>query len=150
MICKAKVRICKRRGAALLITVLVAFLMLSVLTMVVFNIAMNISHVERWQTAHYEKTRLVYLARSAVNAVIEAASDDIASLGASSSTPINKQGTIPITDAGAVSLDIVISGDASPYLIFRAKAYNASDQSVTVTAKYDTDTKKIIKWSGGL
>jgi Tfp pilus assembly protein PilX len=150
MIRKTQIKISKRRGAALLITVLVAFLMLSVLTMVVFNIAMNISRVERWQTEHYEKVRLAYLARSAVNAAIEAASSDLASLGASSSTPINKQGTISIPDTEAISLDMVISGDASPYLVFKAKAYDGSDQSVTVTAKYDTANKKITKWSGGL
>ncbi len=137
----------KRRGAALLSLVFVAFIILSIISVAVFNIAMQTSRVERWQIEHNEKLRLSYLAYSSANAVVEAISDDLASLGASPSSPINKQGTTSVVDdTHAMSLDIVISGDASPYLLVKTKAYNNGSQSLTVTAKYNTTTNKVVLW----
>ena len=54
----------KRRGAALIITVLISFILLSVLSLVAFNITVGTLRVERGQTEHYEEQRLFFLARS--------------------------------------------------------------------------------------
>ena len=134
----------KRKGLALLGLVLVAFIILSIFSFVLFSISIRTLNVDIWQSKHYETLRLSYLSRSTANAVVEAISDDLASLG---SFPINKHGTTSITSTTPTSVDIVISGDVAPHLTIKAKSINNSAQAVTVTVKYNTSTKKVLQWS---
>jgi len=133
----------KGKGHALLSIVLVSFIVLSVFSFVIFSISMRTLNVEIWQTKHYEKLRLSYIARSAANSVVEAISADLAALGA---FPVNKHSTATISSISPTEIDIVISGDVSPHLIVKAKAANEDDQSVTVTIRYNIETRKIIQW----
>ena len=139
----------RSRGVALLVLVLVAFVLLSVLAAVVFGVAMQTSKIENWQADHNDRLRLSYLARSSANTVIEAISDDLASLGASEAHPIDKKTSIKLTEADAVSLDIEITGDASPYLLVKTKASDGKAEPVTVTARFNAVTKQIAEWGGG-
>ena len=132
----------KNKGMALLSLVFLAFIVLSVFSLVVFSISIRTLNVEIWQSKHYETLRLSYLARSTANAVVEAIRSG--DLGSPVSFPINKQGTKYID--GTTAIDIVISGDVAPHLTVKAKAANDNAQSVTVTVKYNTATKKVLQW----
>ena len=59
----------KRRGAALIVTVLISFILLSVLSLVAFNITVGTLRIEEWQTEHYEEQQLLFLARSGAAAL---------------------------------------------------------------------------------
>jgi len=140
----------RSRGVALLVLVLVAFVLLSVLAAVIFSVSMQTYKIESWQADHNNRMRLSYLARSSANAVIEGISDDVASLGASELHPIDKKASVKLIDADAVSLDIEITGDASPYVIVKTEASDGKAEPVTVTAQFNVNTKKIVNWGGSL
>ena len=131
----------KKKGMALLSLVLLAFIVLSIFSFVIFSISIRTLNVEIWQAKHYETLRLSYLARSTANAVVEAISGDLASLG---SFPIDKHGSKIIE--GTTTIDIIISGDVAPHITVKAKAANDNAQSVAVTVKYNTATKKVLQW----
>ena len=133
----------KRPGWALISVVLLSFIVLSIFAMVLFGISMRTLKIQNWQTEHYEELRLSYVARSSTNAVVEAISDDLASLGA---FPIDRHGTATVSSMATTTLDIVISGDTSPYLVVKTKASNDKGQAVTVTARYNTITNKVAQW----
>lgn len=144
----------RRRGVAVLGMVLAVFVVLSIFALVAFNISMRTLNVEAWQTQHYEKTRLLYLARSGVNAVAEQLmqyqKDNGKAFDCFSSDPFNDKntGSITINDSGFdVDMEITVSGDFEPYLSLIGKVTNSDSKSVIVSALYDTETEKIVDWS---
>ena len=145
----------RRRGVAVLGMVLAVFVVLSIFALVAFNISLRTLNVEAWQTQHYEKTRLLYLARSGVNAVAEQLmqyqkGNVNASFDCFSSDPFNDKntGSITINDSGFdVDMEITVSGDFEPYLSLIGKVTNSDSKSVIVSALYDTNAKKIVDWS---
>lgn len=134
----------RRQGFGLLILVLSTFVLLSILTIVIFSISMRTLNVEVWESKHYETLRLSCLARSAANAVVEAISDDV-TVFIPSNFPINRNATTNITSINPTTLNIVISGDVPSRLNVKAMAANNKNQSVTVTVRYNNTTKKIIQ-----
>ena len=115
----------KRRGAALIITVLISFILLSVLSLVAFNITVGALRVERWQTEHYEEQRLLFLARSGAAALGAQLKKDYGMSG--SGETVDKHGVMDVIDPAlgfAASLDMAVSADAG-----------ASYMRISVTAR---------------
>lgn len=144
----------KRRGLALIGLVFVSFLVLSVFALVAFTISTRTLNIEIWQAKNYERIRLSYLARSAVNAaaeeLIEYQKDNDGDFDYFSTNPFidTNTGTIELNDADfSATLELTVSGDVDPFLYIIGKAENDGDQTVVITALYDTEKEKIVEWS---
>lgn len=144
----------KRKGLALIGLVFVSFLVLSVFALVAFTISTRTLNIEIWQAKNYERIRLSYLARSAVNAaaeeLIKYQKDNTGNFNYFSSDPFNdtKTGTLTFSDADfSATLELTVSGDVDPFLYIIGKAENDDDQIVVVTGLYDTEKEKIVEWS---
>ena len=133
----------KRRGAALIITVLISFILLSVLSLVAFNIT-----VERWQTEHYEEQRLLFLARSGAAALGAQLKKDYGTSGAGET--VDKHGVMDVTDAArgfAASLDMTVSADAGAgYMRINVTARGPEGKSAAVSCRYGRDNGEIYGW----
>ena len=143
----------RSRGVALLALVLVCFVVLSIFSVVAFSISTRTLGVERWQREHYERSRLTYIARSAVNAAAEEIAryqqENGGAFDCFSSDPFNAKsvGTVGISDFGfTANLQLTVSGDIEPYLYIEGVSSNAKAGSVVVSALYDTEKKKIVDW----
>ena len=144
----------KRKGLALIGLVFVSFLVLSVFALVAFSISTRTLNIEIWQAKNYERIRLSYLARSAVNAaaeeLIEYQKDNAGDFDYFSNDPFNdtNTGTMELNDADfSATLELTVSGDVDPFLYIIGKAENDDDQTVVITALYDTEKEKIVEWS---
>ncbi|WP_278550800.1 hypothetical protein [Cloacibacillus evryensis] len=133
----------KRRGAALIITVLISFILLSVLSLVAFNIT-----VGRWQTEHYEEQRLLFLARSGAAALGAQLKKDYGTSGAGET--VDKHGVMDVTDAArgfAASLDMTVSADAGAgYMRINVTARGPEGKSAAVSCRYGRDNGEIYGW----
>lgn len=143
----------RSRGIALLVLVLICFVVLSIFSVVAFSISTRTLGVERWQREHYERARLAYVARSAVNAAAEEIAKYQQENGGAFdyfvSDPFNAKsvGTVGIDDAGfTATLQLTVSGDIEPYLYIEGRSSNVKAGSVAVSALYDTEKKKIVDW----
>lgn len=144
----------KREGLALIGLVFVSFLVLSVFALVAFTISTRTLNIEIWQAKNYERIRLSYLARSAVNAaaeeLIKYQKDNAGDFDYFSNDPFNdtNTGTMTLSDADfSATLELTVSGDVDPFLFIIGKAENDDDQAVVVTALYDTKKEMIVEWS---
>jgi Tfp pilus assembly protein PilX len=143
----------RRRGVAIIGIVLVMFVLFSIVTLVAFNAGMQTLFIEKWQTQHFEKSRLTYLARSAVNAaaeqLIEYQKDNAKAFNYFSDHPFDDKntGSVVINDSDFnVTLELTVSGDTEPYLYIMGKATNSDSKSSVVSATYDTEKEKIVEW----
>ncbi|MDO4561789.1 MAG: hypothetical protein Q4C86_12660 [bacterium] len=138
----------KRRGAALIITVLISFILLSVLSLVAFNITVGALRVERWQTEHYEEQRLLFLARSGAAALGAQLKKDYGTSG--SGETVDKHGVMDVTDPArgfAASLDMAVSADAgASYMRISVTARGTEGKSVAVSCRYGKDNGEIYGW----
>ena len=138
----------KRRGAALIVTVLISFILLSVLSLVAFNITVGTLHIEEWQTEHYEEQQLLVLARSGAAALGSQLKDTYGK--GNTDKAISKSGTMDVTDAArgfAASLDLAVSADAyASYMKIKVTARGAGGKSVSATCRYGRDNGEIYGW----
>ncbi len=139
----------KRSGAALIATVLVGFLVLSLLSAVVISITRKTLRVEAWQTEQIEMIRLDYLARTAAKAVTNKLTVDPDVFGV-----LNRNGFVSqpktITDgAFSATVEITIKGDDQRANVV-AKASSEKGGSAVVRTTIDlTTTPKSVTWSSG-
>lgn len=138
----------KRRGATLIVTVLISFILLSVLSLVAFNITVGTLRIEEWQTEHYEEQQLLFLARSGAAALGSQLKKEY--WKADNGEEINKSGVINVTDAArgfAASLDLAVSADAyASYMRIKVTARGAGGKSVSATCRYGRDNGEIYGW----
>lgn len=144
----------RRKGVALVGLVFVSFLVLSVFALIAFSISTRTLNIEIWQAKNYERIRLSYVARSAVNAAAEELIKYQENNGGNfdyfSSDPFNDKntGTITLSDADfSATLGLTVSGDIDPFLYIIGKAENDDGQISVVTALYDTEKEKVVEWS---
>ncbi|MDO5116265.1 MAG: hypothetical protein Q4D58_09235 [Synergistaceae bacterium] len=138
----------KRRGAALIVTVLVSFILLSALSVAAFNITVGTLRVEKWQVEHYEEQQLLFLARSGAAALGALLEEEYGRSG--SGGVINKRGVMSVADAArgiAASLDMAVSADAGEgYMRISVTASGAGGKSVAVSCRYGRDNAEVYGW----
>ena len=146
----------KRQGAALLGIVLVSFILLTIFSLVAFNIAINTMKVENWQRGHFESQQMNYLARAAIIIAGKTLSDDMTA--ADMSKTVNRVTCINIADkdkAFAASVDLLLSGDANAgYVNIKAAAYAplsaaSNDTKSIMSAKFSKSSRKLFGWDEG-
>lgn len=144
------IRLSKRPGAALLGTVLVSLIILSIFSAVAFNIAVNAMRVERWQSEHYQDQRLQYLARSGAIALAGAVTKAVSDDGFLFNGTIDKHQEVKMTDTErglAASVDFIMSADSGAAdITLLVKAYDAKDNTRKLQATYNKSSKKVTEW----
>lgn len=138
----------KRRGAALIVTVLISFILLSVLSLVAFNITVGTLRIEGWQTEHYEEQQLLFLARSGAAALGSQMKKEY--WKADNGEKINKSCVINVTDAARgfeASLDLAVSANAgASYMRIKVTSSGAGGKSVFASCRYGRDNGEIYGW----
>ena len=137
----------RKKGAALLAIMLVGFIVLSVLSFAAFNYATQATRVENFQTEHYQKERLQYIARSAAIALSGALGTHYAADTDRLPMVIGRSGSLEIVNDeqdGPIILSYEITGEAeSTFLKILTKATNTkNDKALKMQCyynKYATD-----------
>lgn len=152
-------KLSKRPGAALLVVVLIGFIVLTILSLVAFNIALSTMRVERWQADHYQEQQLCYLAKSGAIALAEEMKNRYSGSVSDKTKTISKKGTLGVLTADGVtaSLDFVVSADstydaATANVLIKVTAYNSvfsNDKKIVATGSCTKDSSKIKVWGDG-
>lgn len=130
----------KHKGSALLITVLVAFLVLAILSAAAFSIAGQTKKTELWQM-NYKKQMLTDLARSAVITVTEAISADREILDHIDETA----NSADISLNGIADMTIAVSADTGSIVTVSVSA-KKDKQSVKISGRWNKDSGNIVGW----
>ena len=139
----------KRSGAALIATVLIGFIVLSLLSATVISITWKTLRVESWQTEQIEKIRLDYLARTAAKAVTDELTADPDNFGILNRNGIVSQPKVITDGTFSATVEITIKGDDQRANVV-AKASSAKGGSALVRTTIDlTTTPKTVTWSAG-
>lgn len=139
----------KHEGAALLALVLVTFLLLAMLSAVAFNIAVMTKKTEIWQSGH-RRQQMTLLARSAVDAAVEAVSNDTSMLsytGSASSAKIQIYERDGKTKTALLTLAIPPTSSSIVMISATAETQGGEKaQKVRITGRYDKTLRKIVGW----
>lgn len=139
----------RHNGSALLGTVLLAFILLAILSGIIFRMASQTKKIELWQMDD-KRQQLTLVARSAVNIVAEYISDDADILQNIESDNPSSEITIKEKSGGAIiaKLTLAVSADAGSIVTITATAKTSDDvaQKISITGRYNKDSHKIIRW----